>query len=124
MDAETTQPCQQQVVPPGSTELQTGAPISPTSPTIEPIPLEDQNSEIESLIHFYNCCKLSFIVKVASLQSVKALGYALSEEDVMREQEFMEEARAKALEVWLKICDRGFSYDLVGSEYLRSCTLH
>lgn len=123
MGVETTQHCQQQTVPPKNTEHQTGAPTSPTSTTIEPIPMEDQDSETESLIHFYSCCKLSFIVKMASLQSVKALGFALSEEDVKREEESMEDARAKALEAWQKICDRGVSYDVVGSEYLRSCAL-
>lgn len=121
MDTETTQDCQQQTLPPDNAEHQT---TTPTSPTIESIPLEDQNADIEPLFHFYSCCKLSFLIKMALLQNVKALGYALSEEDLKREEESVEAARAKALEAWEKIRDRGFSYDVNGSEYLRTCTLH
>ncbi|KAI7773967.1 hypothetical protein LA080_009513 [Diaporthe eres] len=121
MDAETTENCQQQTLPPDNAEHQT---TTPTSPTIESIPLEDQNVDIEPLLHFYSCCKLSFLIKMALLQNVKALGYAMSEEDLEREEESVEIARAKALEVWEKIHDRGFSYDVNGSEYLRTSTLH
>lgn len=60
---------------------------------------------------------------MALLQNVKALGYALSE-DLKREEESVEAARVKALEAWEQIRDRGISYDLNGSEYLRSCALH
>ncbi|KAG6366932.1 hypothetical protein INS49_001113 [Diaporthe citri] len=121
MDAETTQNCQQQANPPENAEHQT---TTPTSPTTEIIPLEDQNADTEPLFHFYSCCKLSFLIKMALLQNVKALGYGMSEEDVKREEEAMEVARAKALETWEQIRDRGFSYDVNGAEYLRSCTLH
>lgn len=123
-DPETIQDCQQQIVPPENTDHQTNTPTSPLSPKIESIPLQNQDSDTESLIHFYSCCKLSFMIKMASLQSVKTLGYALSEEDIKKEEETMEEARTKALEAWQKIRDRGLSYDVIGSEYLRSCTLH
>lgn len=123
-DAETAQDCQQQNVPLESTEHQTNTPTSPTSPTTKSIPLQDQASDTEALIHSYSCCKLSFIIKMASLQSVKTLGYALSQEDVKREEDSMEEARTKALKAWQKIHDRGLSYDVIGSEYLRSCTLN
>lgn len=120
MDSEMTQKCQQQTIPPENAEHQTT--IS-TSPTTESIPLEDQNADTEPLFHFYSSCKLSFLIKMALLQNVKALGCAMSEEDVKREEESMEAARAKALEAWEEIRDRGFTYDLNGSEYLRSCTL-
>lgn len=123
-DAETIQDCQQQILPPENADHQTNTPKSPISPTIESIPSQNHDSETESLIHFYSCCKLSFMIKMASLQSVKTLGYALSEENVKKEEESMEEARTKALEAWQKIRDRGLSYDVIGSEYLRSCTLH
>lgn len=119
MDAETTQNCQQQTIPPENAEHQT---TTPTSPRIEIIPLQDQTADIEPLVHFYSCCKLSFLIKMALLQNVKALGYALSE-DVKREEESVEAARVKALEAWEQIRDRGISYDLNGSEYLRSCAL-
>lgn len=118
MDAQN---CQQQTIPPENAENQT---ITPTSPTIESIRSEDQNADTEPLFHFYSCCKLSFMIKMALLQNVKALGYALSEEDLKREEASVEAARAKALEAWEQIRDRGFSYDVNGSEYLRSCTLH
>lgn len=123
-DAETVQDRQQQIVAPENTDHQTNTPTSPISPQVESIPPQDQDSETESFIHFYSCCKLSFMIKMASLQSVKILGYALSEEDVKKEEESMEEARTKALETWQKIRERGLSYDVIGSEYLRSCTLH
>lgn len=123
-DPETIQDCQQQILPPENTDHQTNTPTSPLSPKIESFPLQNQDSDTESLIHFYSCCKLSFMIKMASLQSVKTLGYALSEEDIKKEEETMEEARTKALEAWQKIRDRGLSYDVIGSEYLRSCTLH
>lgn len=121
MDVETTQNCQQQTLPSDNAEHQA---TTPTSPTIEGIPLEDQNADIEPLVHFYSCCKLSFLIKMALLQNFKALGYAMSEEDLKREEESVEVARAKALEAWEKIRDRGVSYDVNGSEYLRTCTLH
>lgn len=123
-DAGTTQDCQRQIVSAENTEHQTITPTPSTSPTIESTPLLDQASETKSLIHSYSCCKLSFIIKMASLQSVKTLGYALPQEDVKREEDSMEAARTKALEAWQKIRDRGLSYDVIGSEYLRSCTLH
>lgn len=123
-DANTVQDCQQQIVAPENTDHQTNTPTSPISPKVESIPLQDQDSDTESLVHFYSCCKLSFMIKMASLQSVKTLGYALSDEDIKKEEGSMEEVRTKALEAWQKIRDRGLSYDVIGSEYLRSCTLH
>lgn len=121
---ETAQHCQQKIITLESTEHQTTRPTSPTSPAIEISPLDDQNSKIEPLIHFYSCCKLSFLIKMASLQNIKNLGLTLSEEDVNQEDEAMEAARAKALEAWERIRNSELSYDVVGSEYLRSCTLH
>lgn len=121
MAAETTQHCQPQTVAPETNEHQG---ITSTSSTVETIPSKDHNTDIESLVHFYSCCKLSFMIKLASLQNVKALGYALSEEELKREEESIENARTKALEAWQQIHDRGFSYDMIGAHYLRSCTLH
>lgn len=123
-DGETAQHCQQQIIALENTEYQNTSLIPPTSPTIEDIPLGDQDAEIEPLIQIYSCCKLSFLIKMASLQNIKNLGYALSEENLKQEEEAMEAARAKALEAWEQIRDTGFSYDVVGSEYLRSCMLH
>ena len=121
MDGKTAQHCQQAIITSDNAEHQTATLASHTT---EATPSEDQNPETESLFHSYSCFKLSFLTKMAFLQNIKALGYDLSEEDVKREKESMEEARVQALKTWEQIRDKGFSYDDHGFEYLRSSTQH
>lgn len=120
MTGETSQHGRQQITTAEDTEQQAA---SHASPTAENTTLEDQDPETALLFHFYTCCKLSFLIKMASLQHVKALGYALSDEGLNWEEQSMEDARTRALDAWEQIHARGFSYDAVGAEYLRSCVL-
>lgn len=119
MDGKTAQHCQQLIITSKNAEHQA---TTPASPTMEADPSKDRDAEAESLLHRYSCFKLSFLIKMAFVQNMKALGYNLSEQQVMREYELMEEARAQAIEAWEQIRDRGLSYDMHGFEYLRSCT--
>lgn len=120
MNDETSRHGRQQITTAENTEHQAA---SPASPTTENIPLQDQDPETAPLFHFYTCCKLSFLIKMASLQHVKALGYALSDEGLNWEEKSMEDSRTRALDAWEQIHARGFSYDAVGAEYLRLCAL-
>ena len=119
VDGET-QHHQQQIIISENAEHQNTTHVSPTTQTFQ---LEVQSADLNSLIDSYSYRKLAFLIKMAFLQNIKALGYAPSEEDVKREEASMEEARAHALDAWENIRERGFSYDVHGSEYLRSCTL-
>lgn len=120
MNGEASQHGRQEITTAEATEHQVA---SPASPTAENIPSQNQDPNTAPLFHFYTCCKLSFLIKMASLQHVKALGYALSDEGLNWEEQSMEDARIRALDAWEQIHARGFSYDAVGAEYLRSCAL-
>lgn len=121
MDGKTAQRCQQLIITSKNAEHQA---TTPAPPIMEADPSEDRNAEAEALLHRYSCFKLSFLIKMALVQNMKAFGYNLPEQQVMREEELMEEARARAIEAWEQIRDRGFSYDVHGFEHLRSCTQH
>lgn len=112
MDGETINQ-QQQIVLYHNTERRITTDTIPTTKIYHP------TVDTDSLVHLYKCSKLSFLIKMALLKNVKALGYALGEEDVNQ----AENARTHALEKWEQIRDRGFCYDMVGSEYLRSSKL-
>ncbi|KAL1869948.1 hypothetical protein Daus18300_005409 [Diaporthe australafricana] len=122
MDGETTSPDQQQIILHQNTEHQIAehqitADTNATTKTYNP------TVDTDSLVHLYHCSKLSFLIKMALLKNIKALGYALREEDVNQAEKSMEDARTQALEKWEQIRDRGFLYDADGSEYLRSSKL-
>lgn len=123
-DVEAGQSCQEAIITCQHNELQTTPPASPTTEVIPPEDQtsDDQSADTESLIHSYSCFKLSFIVKMACLQNIKAIRPGSCEEDVKREEQSMEEARVQAIKAWEKIRDIGVSYDVQGLEYLKSCT--
>lgn len=78
-----------------------------TPHTVATAPLDDRIVDTGSLFHSYSCSKLSFLIKLAFLQSIKDLGYSLPREDLKREEESMEAARIQALETWSRSTTRG-----------------
>ncbi|KAG8166390.1 hypothetical protein KVR01_002079 [Diaporthe batatas] len=98
-DGEAAQSCQEAIITYQNTEPQTAMEVIPPDDQM----IDDRGTDIDSLIHSYSCFKLSFIVKMAYLQNIKALRPDLSAEDTKQEEQSLEETRAQAIEAWEKI---------------------